>query len=523
MSNTDSCPVPPSEKARWDSRVINDMKRKLDECDGHRCYHSVPELPTRLLDIESFDTLGRVRLVETKDKHGQVLPAFSSMPRYAALSYCWGRGPAFQTTTETIKDRKHGFDTCCLPLTICEAVKVTSDLGLRYLWVDALCIIQGRDPVAKADWNEESARMSLVYGGAYITLVASASSDSIGGLIGGRQTCPILKPRQAANHDTDPEVIAILTLDVADAPSRKEAISGQTWACQEWFLSSRLLVFTTTAVHFVCRENQLPKVDHASVNRRLPETKAEARRLWRTFVQNFAARNMSDPDDKLPAIAGLAQVFQKVGGDALGLYCAGLWEETLLHDLLWKRQESTDALSNHLPAVFQRGRCWIKPGDTADDRSTWKPRAPSWSWAAVDGQILCINNKGKSNENKPQCRVKLTDPNNPLGKVDSGTLTITCRYTMGSLVMREMGLEVEVNGASSGFWCDDPVEASELLATPGHSICLLAISVSESGIWEGIGVVADPSADGFYRRVGFFCLNRYITVPDNTSWEFRIN
>lgn len=93
-----------------------------------------------------------------------------------------------------------------LPLTLRETVQVTRDLGLRYLWIDSLCILQRSqgdvaakfvfhpsvlrakkdNDAAKVDWQFESARMHKVYGQAFLTIVAAGASDMSGGLFHGR-------------------------------------------------------------------------------------------------------------------------------------------------------------------------------------------------------------------------------------------------------------------------------------------------------------------------------------------------
>lgn len=67
-----------------------------------------------------------------------------------------------------------------LPKTIQEAIDATRVLGLDYIWIDALCIIQ-QD---KDDWLIEAGRMRSVYGGSYINLAASAAEDAHQGLYG---------------------------------------------------------------------------------------------------------------------------------------------------------------------------------------------------------------------------------------------------------------------------------------------------------------------------------------------------
>ncbi|KAJ3548273.1 hypothetical protein NM208_g1089 [Fusarium decemcellulare] len=482
----------------WDA----DWAPAFERCDEeHGCFGYPDDLPTRLLDLESLPI---VKLVEPKAGNGNTAlsPDQIRNYRYAALSYCWGLSPAFTTTSVTIKERKEGFsiDRPEVPRTIAEAARVAHSSGLRYLWIDALCIIQGRDDVAGADWKRESERMRLVYGGAYVTIVAAGTSDASGGLVLGKPTCVLTSPGK--------DIVA-LTLKISDpdsdAPFWKEAIFSRAWTCQEWYLSSRLLVFTSTAAYFRCQKAGLPSslTKHGSFNSVLPSSRRQfSTKPWSMFVANFAARNITNPTDKLPAIAGLARKFHEVGGDSLGKYCAGMWEKEIVNTLLWRREESTDISSFHLPMAFRRGRSLIKPDGATDDRKTWKPRAPSWSWAAVDGQIMIRKPSSTSIAARNiSCWVKLADSASPYGHVDYGVLTLTCRYTMGKLLVKGPDLLVEINGSVSGYWGDDPLETFDLLRDPDPLLHLLCIEDRE-GIWSGIAVVPSPIVADHYVRVG---------------------
>ncbi|KAL6405858.1 putative heterokaryon incompatibility protein [Ilyonectria robusta] len=55
-----------------------------------------------------------------------------------------------------------------------EVISLTRTLGMQYVWIDALCIIQGD----VADWERESRTMAQVYGNANLTVIAGRSADS---------------------------------------------------------------------------------------------------------------------------------------------------------------------------------------------------------------------------------------------------------------------------------------------------------------------------------------------------------
>ncbi|KAF2799255.1 hypothetical protein K505DRAFT_266024, partial [Melanomma pulvis-pyrius CBS 109.77] len=90
---------------------------------------------------------------------------------YVALSYCWGPQAQKQILTQynSSEWRSKGLSIVPLPRTIQDAVTVTRGLGLRYLWVDSLCIIQD----SQEDIEQEIGKMQYVYENAYVTVVAA--------------------------------------------------------------------------------------------------------------------------------------------------------------------------------------------------------------------------------------------------------------------------------------------------------------------------------------------------------------
>lgn len=141
----------------------------LEEChENHPNCPTITDvaLPTRVLDIRG----DVVRLIE-------VTPG--QLGRYTALSHCWGGGIEVRTTMENYAAQKDGFRQCDLPLSFRDAITVTRGLGLRYLWIDALCIIQD----SQSDWEIESGNMAAIYQHAYLVIGADMSPNSEGGFL----------------------------------------------------------------------------------------------------------------------------------------------------------------------------------------------------------------------------------------------------------------------------------------------------------------------------------------------------
>ncbi|KAK5659844.1 hypothetical protein OQA88_13307 [Cercophora sp. LCS_1] len=243
-----------------------------------------------------------------------------------------------------------------MPRTLRDAVYITRALGFRYLWIDALCILQGDSAEAVRDWEMESARMEHIYGDAVVTLVAAWASHCNGGII---------RPEGGFGVG-----------GVTWRGFKHEPINSRAWALQEWLLSSRVATFTSTgAAFFHCSspaEGAPPTVfGHMIYRFRFPLPPQEPSSLnWIHIVSNYTSRNLTNARDKLPAMAGLVRRYDRLTGFKSGRYLAGLWEASLMGDLLWRRDVLFDAFFNApQPSRARMGQ------------------APTWSWGSVNGNI----------------------------------------------------------------------------------------------------------------------------------------
>lgn len=224
-----------------------------------------------------------------------------------------------------------------------------------------------------------------------------------------------------------------------------EPISARGWCLQEYFLSPRALIFTSETLQFRCRtathnvgdsyyepkhERRLPDVlFHSTPPRLEPGTKGwlSVHAGWTALVKDYARRTVGVPSDKLVACGTLAQEFQRVLSSD---YLAGLWRASLLHDLLWSVNECADVQTSR-PAAF---------------------RAPSWSWAAIDGEVLTWDARPRNTVNAYEhwtavaevvhCKVTPEVPDLPFARV-----------TGGSLVLRAPAMRCEVRSGTHGQGC----------------------------------------------------------------------
>jgi hypothetical protein len=343
-------------KSALSLRRVKDWLRTCDE-KHDKCQKSVNSLPTRVLDVSG---LGKIKLVETCGSGG----------RYIALSHCWGSSkPELLTTTITLENMKEGFELSQAPKTFRDAILVTRSLGVPYLWIDSLCIIQGDD----ADWAAESSKMGDVYSGAYLTIAASNAADDHAGFLHDR---PYLYA--PLRIEVSPGKSVNLFLQRGDGYNQKlfyfirpEPLRARAWTLQEWYLSPRILDFGSSMMIFECRNGVIEEftVDGGSgrsrhdVEKIVPclENGGPGHRNWADVIEEYSGRALTFERDKLPALSGVAS---RVAARTKSTYCAGLWWEDMPFGLLWRRSTGTR---------LQKPTEWL---------------APSWSWASSIGPVV---------------------------------------------------------------------------------------------------------------------------------------
>lgn len=386
-----------------------------------------------------LDTSQPIKLVE---------PRLGTAGKYIALSYCWGGSNGFRATKLNISKILQGLDEEELPATIRDAIELARYLGVRYLWVDALCIIQDD----RQDWIHESGKMAAVYGQAFLTIAAtSVASSRISFLHLSRENeehlfrlrNKSLYERQKNNdEETTPSgvlgVRRTLRSGFHQNPNRTTVDPGmcRAWTLQEYLLSPRIISFSTDEVQWTCRtiracecnnpeDLDMPRLEMLQrkitrVQGREKKTKPvegysnnDAIRLvmlhcysfWNDIVERYSVRQLSCARDKLPALSGVAREYARILDDGRhsdmaptrpSRYLAGLWEDDIY-----------------------RGLCWYNPGHTSKDFLLVEYCAPSWSWASLESRVITHN---EPNGYVPHAEIleavcALANPDDPFGQV----------------------------------------------------------------------------------------------------------
>ncbi|KAH6666119.1 heterokaryon incompatibility protein-domain-containing protein [Halenospora varia] len=350
--------------------MIERAKKWVKECDKHEhCDSGIQDMPTYLLDLSAPDDGGDnstapIKLIESANRPNE---------RYIAVSHCWGE-PArkpLTTTKSTLSLRKKGISFEELPKSFQDTVIMTRALGVRYLWIDSLCICQDDDK----EWERESAAMGSVYSHAYLTLAATGAPDSFHGCFAPRKARKHVNVPFKTQDGKEGEVLAFSAKVRNDSVTmwyveiHDEPLSDRAWCFQERVLSSRTLHFASDQMYFECLEgfrgedgfSVKGRYDciHAHANKynssRILNTEGPVLGEWYSMLWGYGTRKLTNGTDKLPALSGLAEIYAERLGDE---YVAGLWKKNLIEGMTWQGLSSKEVEGY---------------------------RAPSWSWVALDG------------------------------------------------------------------------------------------------------------------------------------------
>ncbi|KAF4467985.1 hypothetical protein FALBO_5126 [Fusarium albosuccineum] len=327
-------------------------------------------LPTRLLDVgESEDGEAKIFTVSESTQ--------STKHPYLILSYCWGdANETAKTTTGNIEQRLKGFDVASLPRTIRDAIKLTRAMGFRYLWVDAICIIQSSGDHDSGDFEKEAIKMRDYYANAECCISASLARNSSEGFLQQRPAWRFpIQPIILAYKAPSPPEPQSWVLQVHGHEYRtsdmltKLPLRGRGWYLQELLLSSRILHWTPYFLLLQCRSSYFLE---GNLNRfsfppsllifdprqflETPNDKLLSAEGWLALLQVFSRMNLSYPRDRLYAIEGIARlVSQRLNVK----YSHGIFWTSLAQGLAWKYPNA-----------------WSRPPFPR------QPQFPTWCWAS---------------------------------------------------------------------------------------------------------------------------------------------
>ncbi|GKT66334.1 heterokaryon incompatibility protein [Colletotrichum tofieldiae] len=305
-------------------------------------------------------------------------------PEYMTLSYRWGADPTIVLLSSNMDRFRQGEPIQNLPRMFRDAIAVVRKFSIKYLWIDSLCILQD----SKDDWQVQSNKMHEIYTYSACTISATASLCPDEGLFRSRKPSQVLPGYIKIGLPGDPGK----KYDIWDEFYMERQIRGpltdRGWVFQERHLSPRVLHFTSTQVFWECFTADLceafPKFAPSSTMLPLRGRFKTCQFMLRQAAQSISAQErdqqmdeslynqwcqllgqytgcaLTKPDDRLIAMAGIAQLYQQHTQDQ---YIAGLWKSRLLEGLDWVVVDPV-----------------ARPANSS--------RAPSWSWAAVDSAVI---------------------------------------------------------------------------------------------------------------------------------------
>jgi hypothetical protein len=322
--------------------------------------------PTRLVDVENLRVING--------------SACGPALHYATLSYCWGSGSFARTTTRNLASFQTGIDVHYLPQNIQDALFVTRKLGLKYIWIDSLCVIQD-DP---NDWGREIKNIGYYYRFSSVSISILSEPGVLTGF---------LKPRNDRNAISLANGLHIRK----ERPSWSEIfenapLSKRAWILQERLMAPRIIHFEKNEIMWECfsasaREGTSKehseawqgnawtdesfkrsfaidniRMSTANTNHDQANHKELLMAHWYRILCQYTTLSMTFARDIFPAISGIAQKFYEA---TQFTYLAGLWYEHLHTGLLWY-------------------------ADSSNQSDVFKTLAPSWSWASLGGPVKMI-------------------------------------------------------------------------------------------------------------------------------------
>jgi hypothetical protein len=494
---------------------LEDCVDNHSECKIKGTEHLLP-LPARVIDVGNQTTDPFLYITNNK------------LGRYAALSHCWGKIPFLTTKKDTLEERRSGISMSSLPKNFTNAIEITRALGIPYIWIDSLCIIQDDS----ADWEVESSKMASVYQYAQVVLFASNSGDSRGGLWNPEWKSHV-NPRQVGYRNPKKDQIIQLpyenmngefsTIIARTMIEHEDIVPGpyleyespsplftRAWGFQEQYLASRGVFFTGKELLWRCLSTQKCECMEEDNRRPVDEDMDFWERLhspdkiksfggWRSLMSYYSKKNITYDSDRLPAISGIAKYVQSLG---VGEYLAGFWKDDIYESLLWLPKRVIPPLAK---------------GDSS--RSTYRRRAtdyhaPTWSWISLakcdeegepDGGIEVCDWFENHSWTLSNVHAELVDSHiepaglDPTGKVRSAYLVLRAKMAEVSVCWENRHSIVSHGDLEFSVHWDIDLDLYEF-----HTVYALLVGHTPSGFPRGLILQESSEVDGAFERIGLF-------------------
>ncbi|CAI0654645.1 unnamed protein product [Colletotrichum noveboracense] len=460
-------------------------------------------LPTRLIDVGDGKD-HPVQLIESKD-----LLSTKPKPEYLSLSYCWGKSnePA-KTTRANYQARQQRLEEWDFSKTIRDAIDLTRRMGIRYLWVDAICIIQSssQDQYLK-DWEKEASRMASYYSNARCLISALSASDSSQGIFAERlaQKHPLRNCAIAFDDDKNEVLYLPVPELVFHSQFNHQPLLTRGWCFQERLLSPRALQWASNCLYWQCQSltqasEQDPEDkssrpipvflrDEPQIFQRPPEVALGF--SWHRVVVEYTRTTFTYLTDRLIAIESLGTRLAEIHGVE---YFAGVFSSKLSRGLLWRLRGDSE--------LFEKLSYF-----------------PSWSWASSTSSISDPVHFEYAHGSSLKSLIKVGGKGEvfpPVGSaVDFGTpekRSLRLEAPLLNIIPADVRAEFEKTHRLRSFKFMDEswsAEVEMIFDAPrlvpedfGHAKVLLLSVLDHQTEVEMAGLVVRPQ-DAYYERVGF--------------------
>ncbi|KAF2490589.1 HET-domain-containing protein [Lophium mytilinum] len=481
-------------------------------------------LPRRIIDISS-------------PQHPFLDDGNSRKGSYLTLSYKWGESHRYVTTTETEGKHRKEVPLKELPWTFKEAIHVADSLGFRWIWIDALCILQD----SKEDQRREIGLMDQIFRWSTLTLYAAAGNNADAGISVNRDPRCVKPCCLPLKTTLDGKTASGKSYTMLDSGRADTPLFDRGWVLQEEVLAPRGLIFGERELEWRClcgnSSESRPIYKHRverwqdlgneqykkwrsyssgkdgfdtlrmwlhekdPVPDRTPWQRDNQFDLWYTLVKEYSQRSLTYPSDVLPALSGLANALAKTHGCT---YVAGLWKEDLQIGLIW----------------YVSGRRYYYQPPLKDHPDDGNMTLPSWSWASQWGKAISFRNWQNNNTQVVPDGMQLYSGFPYIRPLREGSVNATKSLIVTARVRTAVVYQttnIEYNDREDACWIagiKDPVSGDEIgqialdsdpSQVPVRLVyCLLCTVREKYGEWHLTGVGLVPTDESFeeFTRVG---------------------
>ncbi|KAF5985469.1 hypothetical protein FBULB1_2898 [Fusarium bulbicola] len=536
--------------------TIASIKHWISKCEREQaeahliCSVSEPHfLPSRLIRVRPQGSRCKLSLVSGKVLKGQGV-------RFAALSSCWGANMGVTLTTNNLESSMEEISWEMVPKTIQDAALTTERLGIDYLWVDSFCIIQD----SPDDKTLEISQMTEVYTHATLTIMAKRANNAQEGFL-HKRLLPSGTSSMMIRYRNVEKGTVTLSFESALSDEFGTRLDTRGWVLQEYSLSRRLLTIGNWATEWSCRQERyspgnvdgwtretkketdpfkynesgwrektdtLPEVGHtldaiaffaAHPGRVLPRPgQWPANQTWNGLVESYTERYLSEPTDRIRAIAGLAKNLSVMYESQHGSkYAAGLWCQDLPGALLWR---NSDRQKLPRPTKWQ---------------------GPSWSWVSINSTAQCNFARRSPCKEVEDLNCELVSPEAPFGELKEGgavllikgcAIELEWRYTRPKKPKEKFGTGLsDIRYLNSGHtYVNAKVKQFLDVQEPTTDWTRITLLLIDPG-WHSNaeGIILKKVHCGKYSRLGYFELDYNgdtkgfnSPLPPPRSWEKQV-